>query len=197
MGIIVVFSGWLLVGRGLLISRGLLGVGLCLGLRLRFYRHNWLRVCSYRLRLGNCLVHLSIVLLECAFKQEVSGVLFVLIASEVCFSGFLLGESKRLETFNGLHLVLAHLHNIAWLARLARSASTSSSATGTWHASSCILASWEAEVGVASEYSVHESSLVRLNRVVQSRVFLLGSLDEIRVEARILTHSLCHKSEVL
>ena len=43
----------------------------------------------------------------------------VLIASEVCFSGFLLGESERLETFNGLHLVLAHLHNIAWLAGLA------------------------------------------------------------------------------
>ena len=184
-----------MVGGRLLISRGLLGVRLCLGLRLSLYRHNRLRVSSCCCGLGNCGVHLSIVFLESAFKQEVGSVLFVLIASEVCFSSFLLGEAERLKTFNGLHFVLAHLHNIAGLAR---SASTSSAGTtGTGHTSSCTWASWEAEVGVASKYSVHESSLVRLNCIVQSRVFLLGSLDEIRVKARILTHSLCHKSEVL
>lgn len=219
--VVAVVIGWLSVGVA--ISSGLL-----LGFRLRFllllgirvslclwlwlgigcYRllslscDDWLRLSGVSLRLSHGLVHISVVVLECTFEQEISGKFLVFVACKVCLSSSLLGEAERLETLDGLELLRGHLHDIAGgtgLARLTGTSSRHSCAHATaWHTSTTSTSSCgKSKIGVTSEYSIHESTLVALDGIEKLWVLLLGPIDEVLVEAWILSHSLCHHCELV
>lgn len=177
-----------------------LGIG-CYGL-LGLSCDNWLGLSRISLRLSHGLVHISVVIFECTFEQEISGKFFVFVACKVRLSSSLLGEAKRLETLDSLQLLRGHLHDIAGgagLAWLACTGSRHSCAHSTArHASTAsISSSRKSKVGVASEYSIHESTLVALDGVEKLWVLLLGPVDKVLVKAWILSHSLCHHCEIL
>lgn len=215
LSVSVAISGGLLLGFRLrllllLSIRVSLSLCLCLWLWLSIGCHrllgfgcdDWLSLSCISLRLSHGLVHISVVVLECTFEQEISGKFFVFVACKVCLSSSLLGEAKRLEAFNGLELLRGHLHDIAWGAGLARLTGTSSRHSCThataWHTSSASISTrGKSKIWVAGEYSIHESTLVALDGIEKLWVLLLGPVNEVLVEAWILSHSLCHHSKIL
>ena len=167
---------------------------LSLGLRLGLFHSDIGLYYNCSLRLSDCLIHHGLVVIPRVFEKEVSGELFVLVASQVGLQAPMFRETKRLESLNGFHLLLGHLDLArAWSGATlwgTTCTSGSSSAHG-WHTTS-----HTAKIRVTAHNHVHESHRVLLDSGVDLRVILLEASHELLVKLWVLTHALGHVCEL-
>ena len=125
------------------------------------------------------LKHLLIILTT-SLEEEVGSELLVFVTSEVSLSSFMLGETKRLESLNGIHFFLGHSNSSRGITTLASMSMTACTCT-----SSC-----EASIWITCKDQVHESARVRLYNLVELWLALTQLLHKLLIETRVLQNSL-------